>query len=229
LLLSLQSTKGFDWVIDTEQSFGLSTCFACRLTPSDHLILGFYKHRGLQLLDSTFTVDRTRIHEFVAFKGLFEFASQHISILKLDKNPLNGLLPPLDQTDNCVVVIGGRQSKERAFALKDWVKIVNRYKKDYEHIILVGHHIDTKFAVELMVACPFIYFNYVGRITFGQTVDLIRSARQVVGVDSGLIHVASFFDRPTYAVFANERKAINWGPLGRNSEGVLVNQIRESS
>ncbi|VWD46382.1 glycosyl transferase family 1 [Burkholderia aenigmatica] len=57
--------------------------------------------------------------------------------------------------------------------------------------------------------------NFVGRLTFGETAELIRRARLFVGPDTGATHVAAACGTPTLALFGPSNP-VRWGPWPAN-------------
>lgn len=221
--LAARSREGFSWVIDTEQSHGLSAIFAARLTPHSGSIIGFSSSRGAHLYNHRVQRNPMPVHEIEQFSKLLQEAGAIVQFPKFDVGPL--WQPEelnVSRGNHVVLVLGGRQSATRAISVNTWVKLAQLAREFSDDIYLVGHPADTKFGVELFVNAPWIKSNLVGRIDFTQVVRLIKSATRVIGVDSGLIHVASFFDIQTTALFVDEVNRQRWSPLAKGSESLML-------
>jgi len=56
--------------------------------------------------------------------------------------------------------------------------------------------------------------NDCGRLTWPDTIDLIRSAACVIGNNSGIAHLAAFEGVPTVCVFGGAHQRLEWRPIG---------------
>jgi ADP-heptose:LPS heptosyltransferase len=225
--LAAKSREGFAWVIDSEQTFGLSGVFACRLTPADGKIVGFNTSRVAHVFDTTVPHSLGAHHEIDSFTQLLAAADRELSLPKrTDVPPWQPEELSCNRGSYVVIVLGGRQDQQRALEIGHWIKIANLARQYSEDVFLVGHPADTKFGVELLVNAPWIKFNFVGRLDFPKVARKIKGACRVIGVDSGLIHVASFFDTPTTAVFVDPKKQARWAPLAPGSESVMLEELQ---
>lgn len=225
--LALKSRNGFDWVVDTEQTHGLSAVFACRLTDAKHPIIGFDTSRAAHLHDVNIAHLEAGAHELESFKYLLKEAAKAVEFPMMSSNKLYYVLEEhVPKEKHVVLAIGGQQVKEKCLPVADWISLAGRAKAETEEVLVVGAEIDTKFAVELMIQARFLTFNFVGRIPFEETVRLIRSSRRVYSVDSGLVHVADFFGIPSTVVFACEEHRARWRPTVADAKAWLVEDIR---
>jgi ADP-heptose:LPS heptosyltransferase len=226
--LAAKSRDGFDWVIVSEQSFGLSSCFACRLTSKDGKIVGFRSSCASHLHDVNVDHSLGEHHEFNTFQKLFTEAQKVLQLprLPLDHSKVAEHRARCPQEDLVVVVLGGRQASARALPLDDWCKIIKLAAQESSRVILLGAVVDTKFSVEITIASPEVTMNLVGKIPFGETISYIRKAKAVFGVDSGLIHVATFFNVPTTAIFCEDDKVVRWAPRAEGSRSIRIEELR---
>lgn len=224
--LAARSREGFAWVVDSEQTFGLSGIFACRLTPASGKIIGFATSRSSHLFDHRVEHSLGSEHEIDSFRRLLAEAEQQVQI------PKRTDLPPWEppelagsRREYVVLALGGRQAKDRALDIAAWMKLARLAREYSEDVYIVGHPVDTKFGVELLVNCPWIKFNYVGRMPFVEVARTIKGAARVVGIDSGLIHVASFFGTPATALFVDPLKRQRWAPLAPGSVSLMAEDL----
>lgn len=70
---------------------------------------------------------------------------------------------------------------------------------------------EVEYARGIVAAAGEPVANFVGRITFGETAELIRRARLFVGPDTGATHVAAACGTPTLALFGPSNP-VRWGP-----------------
>ena len=81
-------------------------------------------------------------------------------------------------------------------------------------------HWSHKFSVEFTPERGIIPFdatrvvNDCGRLTWPDTIDLIRSAACVIGNNSGIAHLAAFEGVPTVCVFGGAHQRLEWRPIG---------------
>lgn len=58
--------------------------------------------------------------------------------------------------------------------------------------------------------------NDCGRMPWPEVVTELRTAACVVGNNSGIAHLAAFFDTPTVCIFGGSHQRLEWRPIGFN-------------
>jgi ADP-heptose:LPS heptosyltransferase len=58
--------------------------------------------------------------------------------------------------------------------------------------------------------------NACGRMTWDEVLGALRTADCVIGNNSGIAHVAGFFNTPTVCIFGGSHQRLEWGPRGDN-------------
>lgn len=228
VVLAARSGEGFDWVVNTEQTYGLAAVFACRLTDPGGQVFGFETSRARHLQDHNVPHSLGRDHESDSFKALARAADPRVGLPKLKgQNWREGLSLEFPRGTHNVIALGGKQVPEKSLPVDKWVKLSKWAARNAERVYVVGSAIDTKFSVELAVEAPWIDFNLVGRVPFPETIRLIASARRLYSVDSGLVHVSEFFGTPSTVLFAKENIRTRWAPKTPGSKALLVSEFEE--
>ena len=93
-----------------------------------------------------------------------------------------------------------------------WVELIRRLQQKGYRIAITGGTApkEVDYLDSLKKACPDILL-FAGKLSFGQTADLIRGAHAYIGVDTGTTHVAAATGTPTIAIFG-PTSAHTWGP-----------------
>lgn len=224
-LFCLAGLQRHGLVINTEQTFGLSALLASRITaaPGGRLT-GFSSNRRSDCYEVNIEYECDTI-ELECFKRLLTEAG----LTPQPGSSSSGYrLPAVREgqggSPHAVVAIAGLEHGYKRLSLQQWCELVERAAAECPLVYLVGAPRDREFAVQLQGSCGVEVRNVVGVAPFPRTVDLVRTAKLVVSVDSGLVHVADFFSIPSEAVFkgGNPRK---WRPLTPGSR-VLDGQLR---
>ena len=115
--------------------------------------------------------------------------------------------------DHVVLALGGSIALRR-FTFEEAKRIIKSLLDKGSQVVLLGGADVLSFSRQLLKdgADPRIV-NAVGRISFSQSVAIIKTARRFYGHDSGLLHAAVAVGTPVVAVFGPGNKA-KWGPRG---------------
>ncbi len=214
--------RGFNWVIDTEQTFGLSGVYATLLVNANGLLGGFATTRSSKMYDFSVNHPLAKQHEIQTFASLLTLADKKINFVKLSKEVK---FESKERKPYVLIAIGGRQSKERMISIENWVKIAKIATKYSNEIYLIGAKVDREFSEALESKFPYIKENYVGLLSFEQSVDLIKDSSRLVSIDSGLVHVSSFFNVPATAIFVDQAKKERWSALSSGSENIMLGEL----
>jgi heptosyltransferase-1 len=85
-----------------------------------------------------------------------------------------------------------------------WGELSRELKQQFNLAsIMLGGPGDIAAADEIMRHDPETIHNLTGKTTLGQSAAVIKQASVVIGVDTGLTHMGTAFDRPTVALFGS--------------------------
>ncbi|WP_164721378.1 glycosyltransferase family 9 protein [Burkholderia stagnalis] len=98
-----------------------------------------------------------------------------------------------------------------------WVELIRWARASGFDVALSGGPgaAEVEYAQRIVAAAGEPVANFVGRLTFGETAELIRRARLFVGPDTGATHVAAACGTPTLALFGPSNP-VRWGPWPAN-------------
>lgn len=195
-------------VIDTEQRFGLSRAIALAARPRKGRVVGFTTNRAGRWATVRVPYDRFDTHETVEFSRLFGVA--------LGLPPLSA--PPVPArrrapTGDLVVAIAGTASTSRTFSAERWADIARPWAQGRPALV-VGAPSDRELAERIAARLD----KSAGVLTdsFGEVCDRIAVAPEILTVDGGLVHVASYLGVPAVAIFTSGRPT-KWRPLAPGS------------
>lgn len=69
--------------------------------------------------------------------------------------------------------------------------------------ILLGGPNEEKLADDIIKNCDKPIINYAGRLSVGQSADLIRKSELVITPDTGMMHIAAAFDKKIISIWGN--------------------------
>lgn len=193
-------------VINTEQRFGLAHGVARAACAPGGRVVAFATNRAAPAADVRVPYDPLDTHESVAFSRLF---AEALGGAPLDAPPPRGRRRPAGGRP--VVAISGTEAASRAFPAEAWSAWA------------AGFHPGSPLAV---VCAP--ADEPLGRaVAASRDADVvcgslagacaaIAAAPEVLTVDGGPVHIASYFGVPTRVVFTAGRDA-KWAPLAPGS------------
>lgn len=212
-------------VVNTEQGFGLSAVFASRLVARDGTLVGFDKNRRSDLHDRNLHYEESE-HELSSFRRLFhlaELAPREPALppgeAPMERSTLEGTPPANSQFGgSCVLAIAGTENPEKSLSVAAWQVLLDRALSHADSVVMVGVKSDRSFGASLGKRNNGggRILNLIGELSFGDVVDVIRCARRLVSVDSGLVHVADFYGVPSDVVFPAGNPS-KWRPLHPSS------------
>jgi heptosyltransferase-2 len=196
-------------VINTEQLFGLAQACGLWAKASGGRLACFETNRGANRAQIIVPYDWKDAHETREFARLFAAALDLPaptggSLPRSRVQPANG--PPL-------VVVAGRESPSRAIGLERWTRLVKFWHRDRPFLIAASPA-DGIFADELARRFDGLATRFEG--DFPQLCQAMAQSPEILTLDGGPVHIASFFGVPTVAVFTSGR-AEKWAPLARGS------------
>jgi len=210
LLPMLDLAGGFSTVINTEQRFGLSQALANLLKAPGGKSFAFETNRAARAADELVAYDPLDAPEHTEFTRLLTKALN----LKAEasKEPPVRLRMHRAETHR-VVGIGGMQSPSRALTPQDWVALIRPWSRGRSFWICAAPA-DRWLADTLCLEFAGNAQRFDG--SFYQMCDLVSRSEEVLTVDSGFLHIASYFGVPVTAHFTSGR-ARKWAALSPNS------------
>lgn len=202
-------------------------------------LIGVNQHMGLQRKNKN--ID--------SFCGKMHFVEANIKMLDGFCNAINEKIekPQLFSSDNSFIKFGNSENlkigicignadytlKNRTFRIgkifpKAWG--INKFKKLIKllsvhniDIILIGGKLEENLLPELkeFKDIPNI-FNFVGKLNMKESIDMISGLDYIVGVDTGMMHVAAALNIPTISIYGPTNPNVT-APY-RNSGILIENQ-----
>lgn len=132
---------------------------------------------------------------------------------------------PLGRVQDVVVFhlwASGARSWLREWPEDRWVELANRLSKQDTVFVITGAPADmerTELFLKRMVAANLQAVAFAGADGFVSLSHLLRRARVVVSVNTGVMHLAAILGAPTVSINGPNRNE-RWGPVGRKAVGV---------
>lgn len=200
----------FPLVVNSEQLFGLSQSTALLARGRGGRLACFDTNRGAGWADVRVGYDPDQGHESVEFSKLLGAAlrlrAECFSLPRVRRRKAAPARAP-------IVGIGGLQSESRALSHEQWYEIIRNWSRGRDFFIASSEN-DVAFARELWAR-----FGPSAKIfegTFSSMCDYVAECEEVLTVDSGFVHIASYYGVPVTAVFTSGRDK-KWGPLSAGS------------
>jgi len=199
----------YDLVINSEQLYGLGEAYALlSLAPGGRLV-SFETNRGAPWSAITVPYDWRDRHETLEFTRLFASA---LNLPEMDRmrlprkrlHPASG--PPM-------VLIAGRQNRSRRLSFDAWSALIMKWHQKRRFLIGAAPE-DADFAAQLARRFGSLAVRFEG--SFDDLCEKIARSEEILTMDGGAMHIASFFGIPTLAFFTSGRDR-KWHPLGEGS------------
>jgi ADP-heptose:LPS heptosyltransferase len=204
-----QIWRRYSLVINSEQLFGLAQATALAARAAGGRLVAFATVRGARRSDLVVPYDWRDRHETLSFADLFAAAhDQPAPTLSRSPRPrvVPAELPPL-------VLIAGRQSASRSLELDQWLRLIHAWLPDRPYVVAAAPA-DAAFADELNQRSAGKGGRFAGN--FAQLCDHIARSAEVLTMDGGPVHIASYFGVPSTVIFTSGRSR-KWAPLGAGS------------
>jgi hypothetical protein len=204
----------FSVVVNSEQRFGLSQATAALACGRAAALTCFATNRAARRGSQLAPYDPDCTHETVLFQRLLAEA------LGLEVGPF--LSPPsrsrMARADERPVVgLGGLQSKSRAFSEQEWTRFI-RARLGERPFWIASSAIDRQAARVLARSFPDQAEVFEG--SFDDLCGLIQRSQEVITVDGGFLHIASYYGVPVTALFTSGRDR-KWAGLAPGSRALF--------
>ena len=134
------------------------------------------------------------------------------------------LIPAFLLNGYWVAVIGANHATKRLPTNK-WIEVI---KKINFPVIVVGDKNDATVASEIERACGDIVFNACGQYSLLQSAAIVAQAKMVISNDTGMMHIASAFNRNIISVWGNTVPAFGMTPyLPENYSNSIIVEAKD--
>lgn len=118
------------------------------------------------------------------------------------------LLPSNFQAGYWVAVIGANHATKR-FPVNKWIEVIKQLNFP---VVIVGDKNDAVVASEIEKACGDIVYNACGKYSLLQSAAIVSQAKMVITNDTGMMHIASAYNRNIISVWGNTVPAFGMTP-----------------
>jgi hypothetical protein len=199
----------FSLAINTEQRFGLSQAVAEAAVARGGRSVALSTNLAAGQAGRTVPYDPYDEHETVAFRRLFARA------LELEADELPRPRPRSAPSGGTrLVAISGRQSPVRDLTLDQWHAHVDAWAGPDGPVAIAAAPVDATFADALAARLGRRATRFHG--SFDALCARIATAEEVLTMDGGPVHLASYLGTPTRALFTAGRES-KWAPLAQGS------------
>jgi len=123
-----------------------------------------------------------------------------------------------DSTSRYGLLLHATARREKQWPDADWIAFAKLFAQRFELLIPWGTEAERARSEYIAAAVPGT--RVPERAPLGQVAKLIAGAQFVVGVDTGLLHLAAALGVPVVAIFAGSKPALT-GPMGRGRLSIL--------
>lgn len=195
-------------VINTEQLYGLSQAVALWCARSRDCVHAWETNRGLFPPMHAVPYDWRNEHEAEAMMRLLG------SVLRPGTMPAPKPLKRsrrVPSTGTAVIWMAGRDAASRRFDREEWIRL-GRWWRGGRETVIVASPSDEEFASGVASALNI----ELRQGSFADKCRMLSEAEEVLTVDGGAVHMASYYGVPTTAVFTSGRES-KWLPLAEGS------------
>ena len=123
-----------------------------------------------------------------------------------------------DSTSRYGLLLHATARPEKQWPDADWITFAKRFAQRFELLLPWGTEAERARSEYIAAAVPGA--RVPDRAPLDQVAKLIAGAQFVVGVDTGLLHLAAALGVPVVAIFAGSKPALT-GPVGRGRLSIL--------
>jgi hypothetical protein len=199
----------FALTINTEQRFGLSQAVAEAAVGPGGRSVALATNRAAGQASRTVPYDPYDQHETVAFRRLFAAALGTGTDEAPRPRPRSA-----PSAGTRLVAIAGRQSPVRDLTLEQWHAHVDAWTPPDHPVAIAAAPVDAAFADALAARLGPRATRFHG--SFDALCARIATAEEVLTMDGGPVHLASYLGTPTRALFTAGRER-KWAPLAEGS------------
>jgi len=123
-----------------------------------------------------------------------------------------------DSTSRYGLLLHATARREKQWPDADWITFAKLFAQRFELLLPWGTEAERARSEHIAAAVPGA--RVPDRAPLDQVAKLIAGAQFVVGVDTGLLHLAAALGVPVVAIFAGSKPALT-GPMGRGRLSIL--------
>ncbi len=203
-------------VVNTEQRYGLSQAASVLARSRGGRVFAFDTNVGAAWADQVVRYDPFEAHETVEFGRLVAAA------LGLERDVARPVRRRrMRATEGPVVGVGGLQRASRRLDEGRWLEIIHAWSSGRE-LNVSAAPADREFARRLCARLDGRAKLFEG--DFEAVCDLIRRSSEVLTIDGGFMHIASYYGVPVTSVFTSSREK-KWASLSPGSHIVRRNDL----
>lgn len=115
-------------------------------------------------------------------------------------------LPTSHQAGFIAFVIGASYFNKK-MPVQKWIELAKQINKP---IVLIGGKDDAASANEIAAAVPHFIYNATGKYDLKESASIIQMAQVVVSHDTGFLHIAAAFNKPTITIWGATSPALQF-------------------
>jgi ADP-heptose:LPS heptosyltransferase len=115
-------------------------------------------------------------------------------------------LPTSHQAGFIAFVIGASYLNKK-MPVQKWIELAKQINKP---VVLIGAKEDMSMANEIAAAAPHFIYNATGKYDLKESASIIQMAQVVVSHDTGFLHVAAAFKKPTITIWGATSPALQF-------------------
>jgi len=122
----------------------------------------------------------------------------------LTENKILSLLKKhsVKENDNFIIISAGARSTTKTWPRPNYQEFINRFIEEFKiKVVLAGDPQDKNICQELFLNSKYPVVNLCGQTNIFELASLIKKSKLVIGNDSAVLHIASYLDIPTVAIF----------------------------
>lgn len=134
-----------------------------------------------------------------------------------DETYINDILKQqsIKDNDRVVVISAGARSHIKRWPREKFVELISKLIEEFKtKIILVGDKEDTPTNKYINENLRYPVIDLTAKTNISQLACLLKKAKLVITNDSAILHIASYFNRPTVAIFGPTNE-IKYGPWSK--------------
>jgi heptosyltransferase-2 len=135
-----------------------------------------------------------------------------------DENYIKNILKNsnISEDDKIMVIAAGARSHTKRWQADKFSRLSLTLMQEFAaKVILVGDNDDIYISHYISKDSKFMVLDLAGRTTIGQLVFLLKKARLVITNDSAVMHIASYLNAPTVAIFGISDE-LKYGPWSQS-------------
>lgn len=196
-------------VYNTEQRFGLSQIYSYACCSKNSLLHSFSTNKLSILADRAIEYESVNSHEIVEFSKLFNLNTKLIDYYAVQNN--------ISQNSNYNIFwMSGLNQESRSLSIDKLCEFI-RNQHNKEMLFLLSAPADQEYTKKLSERLTDVDIkNEIYFDSFEKYIDKLKDSSHLLSIDSGPVHIASYYSVPTITLFTSGIIA-KWSPLTKGS------------